>query len=320
MTKASDKSTFNLKGRGILDGLVSDQVNESKADEQSESAARWIPIEQIQAGSVQPRQFFSAASINSLSETFQVNGFKGAINVRRVKGDNYEIVAGERRWRAAKLAGLEKVRCIIDEYNDDEALEFALVENLQREDLSKLEETEGILQLIEFKLEIPKDKAVSIVRSEGHTDRLTRSDVAPSQEITQITSLLSYFNIELQTFRTKNLRTLSLPEDLKIAHLQQSLSYSSALELSKIKDPEKRSSLLEETLDNNLSFRSIKKKVKDLLNVSTKEVNPFASQVEQIETKLKQAKKSKDILIKPQKRKRLERILKDLTALLDEED
>ena len=92
MTKASDKSTFNLKGRGILDGLVSVQVNESKADEQSESAARWIPIEQIQAGSVQPRQFFSEASINSLSETFQVNGFKGAINVRRVKGDNYEIV------------------------------------------------------------------------------------------------------------------------------------------------------------------------------------------------------------------------------------
>ena len=320
MTKISNKTAFNLKGRGILTGLVSDSEIQSNTDEADESAAKWISMDQLQPGSLQPRQFFSEESIKSLAETFRVNGFKGAINVRKVNENKYEVVAGERRWRAAKVAGLEKIRCIIDNYEDDEALEFALIENLQREDLSKLEETEGILQLIEIKLGIPKSKVISIIRTEGHTDQLSRSDVILSNEIIQIETLLSFFNVELQTFRTKNLRTLSLPEDLKIAHLQQGLSYSCALEISKIRDPDQRQSLLKDTLGQKLSFRSIKKKVQEILRNKVGEVDQFASQVEQIQIKLRKAKNSNYIISKPQKRKRFERILKELNALLEEEN
>ena len=234
MSKSS--AAFSLKGRGILGGLLSEAQPSAQthADGQEESAAKWIPLEKIQKGTFQPRQYFSQAGIDSLAQSFKERGFKGALNVRPLGSDTYELIAGERRWRAAKQASLKEVRCIIDAYSDDEALEFALVENLQREDLSKLEETEGILDLIGAKLGLEREYVISIIRTEGHSDKRARSDVAPSEALKQIEELLTHFGIELQTFRTKNLRTLSLPDDLKEAHLKESLSYSSALELSKL--------------------------------------------------------------------------------------
>lgn len=265
MTKNTSRSAFDLKGRGILGGLVSQPfpavAEESQISETD--AAIWIPVARIRPGKLQPRRYFSEDSINSLAQSFKVQGFRGAINVRPLADDTYEIVAGERRWRAAKVAGLEEVRCIVDQYTDEEALQFALIENLQREDLSKLEETEGILQLIETKLGIEAESAVQIIRTEGHSDQLARSDVAPSEELQKIAALLEYFNIELQTFRTKNLRTLTLPTDLKEAHLKDGLSYSAALELNKVKDDCQRAALLEATIRDGLSFREIKRRVKE---------------------------------------------------------
>lgn len=265
MTNKTSRSAFDLKGRGILGGLVSSPLTSDveAAQLNEDAAAKWIPVGQIRPGKYQPRRYFSQESITSLAQSFKAQGFRGAINVRPQQGDTYEIVAGERRWRAAKEAGLNEVRCIIDDYSDEEALQFALVENLQREDLSKLEETEGILQLIETKLGIATEDAIYVIRTEGHSDKYARSDVAPSVELQKIEALLSYFNIELQTFRTKNLRTLTLPEDLKAAHLQDGLSYSAALELNKIKDDNQRATLLAAAIQDGLSFREIKRRVKD---------------------------------------------------------
>ena len=263
MTKKMSRPGFDLKGRGILGGLVSNPPSSTPEETQMEDAAKWIAVTQIQPGNLQPRRYFSEESIDNLAESFKAQGFRGAINVRPRQEDTYEIVAGERRWRAAKAAGLTEVRCIVDQYSDEEALQFALVENLQREDLSKLEETEGILQLIEAKLGIKTEAAIQIVRTEGHSDKQLRSDVAPSEELQKIEALLSYFNIELQTFRTKNLRTLALPEDLKEAHLKDGLSYSAALELNKIKDAGLRAALLETAIHEKLSFREIKRRVKE---------------------------------------------------------
>lgn len=319
MTKETAKSSFNLKGRGILAGLVSEPSRTSAPQASDHAAAEWIPVDRIQPGTAQPRQFFSQAGIDSLAKSFQKDGFRGALNVRPIENGMYELVAGERRWRAAQQAGLREVRCIVDRYTDEEALEFALVENLQREDLSKLEETEGILNLIEVKLGIPRDRAISVVRTEGHSDKRSRSDVAPSDELIQIEALLAYFNIELQTFRTKNLRTLTLPEDLKQAHLEHNLSYSVALELNKIKDESVRQALLEEVLAQNLSFRDVKEKVRDLKQSSPDEV-PEPTLIDRLEATVKRAKQSQKLLTKAQKRKRLEKLLHDLEALLDETD
>lgn len=214
---------------------------------------------------------------------------------------------------------MKEVRCIIDAYSDDAALEFALVENLQREDLSKLEETEGILDLIGAKLDIEREYVISIIRTEGHSDKRARSDVAPSEALKQIEALLTYFGIELQTFRTKNLRTLSLPDDLKAAHLKENLPYSSALEMSKLKDEQQRKVILEAALKDKLSFREIKERV-HAVNAKQDGVKALKSTslIQRLQETVKRAKKIEHIFETAQKKKKLERLLRELEVLLEE--
>ena len=316
-SKSNKKESFSLAGKGILGGLVS---NDSALSKDVEKAAEWVDIDKIIKSPLQPRQFFDQSSLDSLSDAFKKHGFRGALNVRPVGNGTYELVAGERRWRAAQQASLEKVRCIVDEYTDEQALEFALMENLQRENLSKLEETEGILKFIEVKLGIDRDRAVNIVRTEGHSDKSARSYVAPSDEITQIEELLSLFDIGLQTFRTKHLRTLSLPDDLKQAHLNQGLSYSSAIELSKVKDDQERCDLLGDVLQKGLSFRATKERVREALSQDAK-LGSLESPdiVKRFAVIARRVKQSPAVLKKSQSRKRIERLLKELESLISEE-
>ena len=318
-TSRNSKDSFDLTGRGILGGLLSDKPSTSRKVENT--AAKWIPVEKIVQSQLQPRQFFAKESLDSLAQTFKELGFRGAINVRPLDNDTYEIVAGERRWRAAQQAALKEVRCIIDTYSDEEALEFALMENLQREDLSKLEETEGILNFIGIKLGLPCEQIIRIIRTEGHSDKAARSDIAPSVELSQIESLLSLFNVGLQTFRTKNLRTLSLPDDLKIAHLEQNLPYSSAVELSKVKDANDRQALLSEALNNTMSFRDIKGRVRETIEETGKSTKPEeGALIKRFEAIAKRAKKSVHVLNESKKTRRIEKLLEQLEVLLLEEE
>lgn len=317
MSKSTSNAAFNLKGRSILGNFVSEPT---LSGEGQEVAAEWVEVDKIRKGRFQPRQFFSKEGIDSLVRSFKERGFRGTLNVRPQGDGTYELVAGERRWRAARQAGLEKVRCVVEEYTDEEALEFALVENLQRENLSKLEETEGILHLIETKLGIARDYAITLVRTEGHSDQLHRSDVAPSEELRLIEGLLSYFNIGLQTFRTKNLRTLSLPQELKQAHLERNLSYSSALELKKVKDEQTRKALLEEVMAKGLSFRDVKERVRELNALQSGEGETEVKVlVRQLEATAKRARKVEHLFEKTQKKKRLQRLLGELEALLGDD-
>jgi ParB family chromosome partitioning protein len=310
---------FNLQGRGILGGLVN--TSDVKAQPTGDPRTISLPVSQLQPNPKQPRHFFSDEGIGQLAASFQKDGFRGALNVRQLADGSYQIVAGERRWRAAKQAGLKEVLCIVEEYSDEEALEFALVENLQREDLSKLEETEGILTLIESRLGISRDQAISVIQVEGHPDRLARCDVAPSDAILEIQAILEAFSISLQTFRTKNLRTLSLPDALKQAHLEGRVSYSCAVEMSKLKDESKRSQLLNEVLEQKLSFRQVKERVQ-ALNAKTPSGAELEYQpiLDELDRTLKLAKRAKTILDKPQKRKRLEKLLSQINELLELED
>ena len=226
------------------------------------SLQQWIPIEHILPGQFQPRQYFDEAEIESLAQDFKANRFRGVINVRPLLTGQYELVAGERRWRAAQKAGLKKVFCLIDQFSDEEALEFSLVENLKRVNLSKLEETIGILKLIELRYDISQEQAAKIIRTEGHPDKRARCNVTPSPELQNIEAVLGMFDIELQTFRTRNLRSLRLPHELKQAHLENKISWSVTLELSKLKDEKTRQALLGEILNQEaVSFRWVQQKV-----------------------------------------------------------
>ena len=132
--------------RGSLDILLSGDPAGAQDD------AR-LPVSRIDPGQYQPRSRFDEQRISQLAESIAQNGVLQPVLVRPTAGGRYELIAGERRLRAAKVAGLEAIPCVIREATDGQALGLALVENIQREDLSALEEARALRRLVdEFSL------------------------------------------------------------------------------------------------------------------------------------------------------------------------
>ncbi|MFC4698779.1 ParB/RepB/Spo0J family partition protein [Glaciecola siphonariae] len=149
-------------GRG-LDALLAtsksytDKYNENNpaqavADE-AQSELQKLPIEFLQPGKYQPRKDMADAALEELAASIRVQGIIQPLVVRLIAKDQYEIIAGERRWRAAQLAKLELVPCLVKDIPDEAAVAIALIENIQREDLNAMEEAQALDRLmVEFKL------------------------------------------------------------------------------------------------------------------------------------------------------------------------
>ncbi len=155
-------------GRG-LDALL-DAENAPSAGE-SLGTAR---VDRLRPGRYQPRTKMDAESLNELAASIKVQGLMQPILVRPADGDRYEIIAGERRWRAAQIAGLDEVPVVVRDVPDQAALAMALIENIQREDLNPLEEAQGVQRLVaEFRL-THQEAADAIGRSRAATTNLLR--------------------------------------------------------------------------------------------------------------------------------------------------
>jgi ParB family chromosome partitioning protein len=162
---------MKLKGLGRgLDALL-DRDAETKGIPEHQATLR---LEQLQRGRYQPRTRMDEESLKELAVSIKSQGLMQPILVRPADGERYEIIAGERRWRAAKIAGLEEVPVIVREVPDSAALAMALIENIQREDLNPLEEAGGVQRLVaEFKL-THQEAAEAIGRSRTATTNLLR--------------------------------------------------------------------------------------------------------------------------------------------------
>ena len=160
-----------LKGLGRgLDALLS---SDSEANAQSDNLTS-LALENLQPGKYQPRTHMDQASLESLADSIRSQGIMQPIVVRQVEGGKYEIIAGERRWRASKLAGLKEVPVIVRDIADDAALAMALIENIQRENLNPIEEANGIQRLIdEFKM-THETAAQAVGRSRSAVTNLLR--------------------------------------------------------------------------------------------------------------------------------------------------
>lgn len=160
-------------GRG-LSALLGDHGEEASAD--SPKGVKSLPIGDIHPGRFQPRRHFDEERIADLVESVREKGVLQPLLVRRDPEDeaSFEIIAGERRWRAAQLAQLHEVPVIIREFSDREALEVALVENLQRQDLSPLEEAEGYRRLLEEFEHTQEDLARAVGKSRSHVANTLR--------------------------------------------------------------------------------------------------------------------------------------------------
>jgi ParB family chromosome partitioning protein len=148
----ADSATRNRLGRGLaaLIGDVESAASEQPSGGESRSQRR-LPVAFLRPNPHNPRKAFGAADLDDLTASIREKGVVQPILVRPVAGaiDSYEIVAGERRWRAAQKAGLHDVPVVVRELSDKEALELAIVENVQRQDLNALEEAIGYQQLID---------------------------------------------------------------------------------------------------------------------------------------------------------------------------
>jgi len=175
---------MKLKGLGRgLDALLAG--NETQSKEQQ----RALPVGSLQPGKYQPRTRMDSASLEELAASIRAQGLMQPILVRPVGGgvgdDRYEIIAGERRWRAAQMAGLSEVPTLIREIPDESALAMALIENIQREDLNPLEEAQGLQRLIDEFSMTHQQAADAIGRSRPAASNLLRllQLVAPVQEL-----------------------------------------------------------------------------------------------------------------------------------------
>jgi ParB family transcriptional regulator, chromosome partitioning protein len=162
MAASAQKSRL---GRGLA-SLIGDRFDEAALGAVEDR--RTVPLAALKPGRFNPRRSFSEAQLEELAASIRERGLVQPIVVRPSSGDAYEIVAGERRWRAAQLANLHDVPVIVRTLNDQEAVEIAIIENVQREDLNAIEEGEGYRLLIEGHDYTQEDLARIVGKSRSH--------------------------------------------------------------------------------------------------------------------------------------------------------
>lgn len=174
MAQASNKPKGLGRGLSSLMGETAVSAIEIVAHQGDMSGAVRLPVGQLQPGKYQPRRHFSEEALTELADSIERHGIMQPIVVRVVGAHRYEIIAGERRWRAAQLAKIVEVPVIIREVDDEMALELALIENIQRADLNPLEEAAGYQRLMD-EFNYTQEKLAPIVgKSRSHIANLLR--------------------------------------------------------------------------------------------------------------------------------------------------
>lgn len=165
---SSDQGKRTNLGRGLA--ALFGEENEDYASLDKVRSAKTVPIEHLRPGRFQPRHHFDEAAVNALADSIKAQGILQPILVRRSPEhpNAFEIVAGERRWRAAQIAKLHEVPVVIRDLTDAQSLELAIVENVQRQDLTPLEEAEGYKRLIDDFQHTQEDLARTLGKSRSH--------------------------------------------------------------------------------------------------------------------------------------------------------
>lgn len=224
-------------GKG-LDSMIPKKLPTSepkeKVEKKEENVSRetLIKISEIEPNSDQPRKNFNEDALQELADSIKQYGVLQPLLLQK-KGKYYEIIAGERRWRAARLAGLKEVPAIIKEYTSQEVLEIALIENIQREDLNPIEEAQAYQRLItEFKL-----------KQDELAERVSKS----------------------RTAITNSMRLLKLCPQVQTMLIDELISSGHARTLLPIEDSHQQETIAHRIMDEKLSVRETEKLVRALL-------------------------------------------------------
>ena len=218
-------------GLGEKQGQEQDPITEEKMTEKEE--IKKIPIDDIVPNRFQPRTVFDDEKIEELARTIHIHGVIQPIVIREFENGKYEIIAGERRWRAMKKLGWDEVPAIINNMSDAETASVALIENLQREELSPIEEAMAYGKLLE----------IHNLTQEALAQRLGKG----------------------QSTVANKLRLLKLPQQVQDALLDKSISERHARSLIPLKDEQKQLQVLEEIREKSLNVKQTEARVERLL-------------------------------------------------------
>ena len=235
-----------IKKKGLgkgLDSLIPDNKSiksvtpdksvEAKKEAEEKAGVQTMKINEVEPNRDQPRKNFDEDALLELSDSIKQFGVLQPLLVRKKK-DYYEIIAGERRWRAAKLAGVKEVPVIVKEYTDQEILEIGLIENIQRENLNPIEEAIAFKRLLE-EFNLKQDEVA---------ERVSKS----------------------RTAVTNSMRLLKLSDKVQQMIIDDMISTGHARALLAIDDPELQYTLANKIFDEKLSVRETEKLVKEIKN------------------------------------------------------
>jgi ParB family chromosome partitioning protein len=223
---------------GVENIADSDAIEEIAKNEEINK----IPIDEIIPNRFQPRTVFDDEKIEELSRTIHTHGIIQPIVVRPLEDGQFEIIAGERRWRAMKKLGWDLVPAIIKNFNDTETASVALIENLQREELSPIEEAIAYGKLLELHQ----------LTQEALAQRLGKG----------------------QSTVANKLRLLKLPQEVQDALLNKTITERHARSLIPLKDPEKQVKLLTEIIEKNLNVKQTEDRVVKMLEQTQEKPKP----------------------------------------------
>lgn len=220
-------------------GEVSEEDNIEKIENDE---VKQIPIKDIIPNRFQPRSVFNDEKISELAQTIRTHGVIQPIVVREFEESKYEIIAGERRWRAVSELNWETIPAIIRNFNDTETASVALIENLQREELSAIEEAIAYAKLLE----------IHGLTQEALAQRLGKG----------------------QSTVANKLRLLKLPETVQSALLDKQITERHARALIVLKEPEKQEALLNEIIEKQLNVKQTEERITKLLEGKKKKARP----------------------------------------------
>jgi ParB family chromosome partitioning protein len=310
VSKKDQPYTSKLRGVAALLGDLEEPTAAAAA------AAQWVAISSIRLPQQQPRRYFDPDKLEQLTISVKNLGILEPLLVRQLQLNEYELVAGERRYRAAQKAGLTEIPVVVRELTDEEALQLSLIENLQREDLNPVEETEAILQLLATQLSSSVEEARALLyRMQNEVKGKVTQNVLGSPEGELIQTMFDSLGLmSWESFTSSRLPLLNLPDEVIEALRQGRIEYTKAQALARIKDAPTRQALLNQAIEENLSLKEIVQRIRALRKPLAQPPS-LKTRFQETSSRLQKAK----FWNNPEKQQALEQLLEQMETLLAQE-
>ena len=288
------------------------QFKEFLDSEPSTSNESLIPIDEIILSESQVRHYFNQEKLEQLAESIKQHGVLEPLLIT----PKNELIAGERRLRASKIAGLTQLPVKILDVSSSEAKTLAIVENLQREDLNPVEETEGILELLQLKLNCDRENVLSLLYKMNKGDD---NVIIPDAKAVEDT-FESLGKLKWESFVINRLRLLNLPEPILEAIRQGEIEYTKGTRIARVKDEEFRDELLEETITNNFSINEIKDKIAQHKGKQQTDYSKLSTEdlIKDVRQTYQRFSRNQKVWSNRKNRKKIETLLKQLKSLVEE--